>query len=153
MMNVELIYDGDFNDKNLPKAVDDLKSRLSKVIGSSCVVKKVEPWNSVKVTFTIPRDAAAKLKELAASNSNELNELGVLSVQVEGEEIIKLSFDNGDGHPQQVIIHQQPVISTDSALHKASVHAMFNTGPQYNGANSGQVTPPQPATNTPAKKR
>jgi len=55
---------------------------------SGCTLVKVEPWNSVKVTFSIPREAATKLKMLALSNSNQLNDLGILSVQVEGNLIV-----------------------------------------------------------------
>ena len=46
------------------------------------ILKKVEPWNSVRVTFNIPREAAVRLKQLAQQGNATLRDLGVLAVQI-----------------------------------------------------------------------
>lgn len=53
------------------------------------IVKKVEPWNSVKVTLNIPKDAAEKLKALAShNNGSELLSMGIMSLQMEGRDFV-----------------------------------------------------------------
>ena len=44
------------------------------------ILKKVEPWNSVKVTFNIPLEAATRLRQLAQQGDATLKQLGVLAV-------------------------------------------------------------------------
>jgi hypothetical protein len=48
-------------------------------------LKKVQPWNSVKVTFDIPKEAADRLHFLAIQGNVRLIELGILSVEIVGQ--------------------------------------------------------------------
>jgi hypothetical protein len=48
-------------------------------------LKKVQPWNSVKVTFDIPKEAADRLRLLAVQGNLRLVELGILSVEIAGQ--------------------------------------------------------------------
>nr|CAB3264235.1 nuclear receptor coactivator 6 [Phallusia mammillata] len=139
-MNVSVVYEGNYYDGNIKEEVENLKHRLSGVIGTSCVVTKVEPWNSVKVTFSIPREAANKLKMMAMSNNNQLNELGILSVQVEGEDIIKLSFSDGEGSTQQVVFQQQP---DNRAGNSMQVMGSSGNAPPHSQL---PIKPPKPVT-------
>lgn len=42
------------------------------------------------MTLSIPKEAAVKLRQLAAEGNSALRELGILSVQLEGDSVISL---------------------------------------------------------------
>ncbi|XP_053309773.1 nuclear receptor coactivator 6 [Spea bombifrons] len=89
------IGDEDFKEK-LTKILHNVPNLIS-MESSHLKVQKVEPWNSVRVTFNIPREAAERLRLLAQSNNQQLRDLGILSVQIEGEGAINLALSQNRG--------------------------------------------------------
>lgn len=63
---------------------------------STLIVKKVEPWNSVRVTLKIPPEAANRLRELAIEQTAMLRNLGILAVHIEGDNVISMSLKGHD---------------------------------------------------------
>lgn len=47
----------------------------------------MDPWNSVKITFNISLEAAQRLRQLALRGDVNLRDLGVLSVQLQGDQV------------------------------------------------------------------
>ncbi|GAB0096809.1 hypothetical protein DMENIID0001_123770 [Sergentomyia squamirostris] len=89
-----VICEGDLRDPEFPNKFRVLLARLKALLeqpkSKKLKVNKVEPWNSVRVTLSIPRDAAVRLRQLAAEGSSALRALGILSVQLEGDTVISL---------------------------------------------------------------
>uniref|UniRef100_A0A6B2EK97 Putative subtilisin-like serine protease n=1 Tax=Phlebotomus kandelakii TaxID=1109342 RepID=A0A6B2EK97_9DIPT len=89
-----VICEGDVRDPEFPKKFRVLLARLKALLeqpkSKKLKVNKVEPWNSVRVTLSIPKEAAVRLRQLAAEGSTALRALGILSVQLEGDTVISL---------------------------------------------------------------
>lgn len=88
-------FKGNIDDKDFKWKLDTILENVPSLLhmeSSKLKVQKVEPWNSVRVTFNIPREAAERLRILAQSNNQQLRDLGILSVQIEGEGAINLAL-------------------------------------------------------------
>jgi Putative nucleic acid-binding region len=72
------------------------------------ILKKVEPWNSVRVTFNIPASAAHRLRELAERRDQILRELGILAVQIDGDHVISLTVSSSEDKLTSASIAIQP---------------------------------------------
>ncbi|KFO35537.1 Nuclear receptor coactivator 6 [Fukomys damarensis] len=59
---------------------------------SKLKVQEVEPWNSVRVTFNTPQEAAERLQILTQSNNQQPHDLGILPAQIEGEGALNLAL-------------------------------------------------------------
>jgi len=101
-----LTCQGDIDDPDFPDKCQQIFDKLQKVLESdNLAVTKCEPWNSVKVTFDIPKEAAEKLAQLAEQGDHALRELGILSIQVEGGQVISMTMvqDESDGEEVEAI--------------------------------------------------
>lgn len=82
---------GDIDDPCFPAHLHHLVCKLHHLVddgkGRDFEVTKVEPWNSVRLTFNIPKEAARRLGRLAETGDEALRQLGILSVQVEGDQV------------------------------------------------------------------
>ncbi|XP_020854203.1 nuclear receptor coactivator 6 isoform X2 [Phascolarctos cinereus] len=90
-----MAFKGNIDDTDLKLKLDTILENVPSLLhmeSNKLKVQKVEPWNSVRVTFSIPREAAERLRILAQNNNQQLRDLGILSVQIEGEGAINLAL-------------------------------------------------------------
>lgn len=98
--------EGDLLDPRFPAQLEQVIGRLNERLRTKVKVHKLEPWNSVRVTLSIPREAALRLRYLANEGTQELRALGILSVQVEGDQVISLRLaDAVNSEPQEIILN------------------------------------------------
>ncbi|XP_072371274.1 nuclear receptor coactivator 6 isoform X2 [Scyliorhinus torazame] len=92
---VWIAFKGNMKDYDFVNKLDMIVNNMSCLLGMGAEKlrpEKVEPWNSVRVTFNIPREAAERLRLMAQNNNQQLRDLGILSVQIEGEGVINLAL-------------------------------------------------------------
>ncbi|NXQ90744.1 NCOA6 protein, partial [Nyctibius grandis] len=88
-------FKGNIGDRDFEQKLDIILENVPGLLhmeSSKLKLQKIEPWNSVRVTFNIPREAAERLRILAQNNNQQLRDLGILSVQIEGEGAINLAL-------------------------------------------------------------
>ncbi|XP_013075031.2 serine-rich adhesin for platelets-like isoform X1 [Biomphalaria glabrata] len=136
-----LTCEGDFHDPELFIRLEKFRHGLKELLSTEkhkVKVKKVEPWNSVKVTLTIPRDAATRLRQLAHSGNDSLRQMGVLSVQIQGDSQISLTIAGRNNEPTEFVL-RAPALSTTTLGSDAdfSVSTDLNTSP---GTSNNELT-------------
>lgn len=96
---VVVTCEGDLRDPRFPtrlrRLLRDLRTLLADPHPQHLKVNKVEPWNSVRVTLSVPRAAAARLRALAMGGAPQLRALGILSVQLDGDAAVSLRLQHG----------------------------------------------------------
>jgi len=109
-----LTCEGDIEDPEFPERCQKMFDKLSQVLQNDELdVTKCEPWNSVKVTFNIPKDAAEKLAKLAEAGDEVLRELGILSLQMEGGQVISMTMvEDSDSEDERLNPAADPKPST-----------------------------------------
>jgi hypothetical protein len=87
-VEIRLVCKADYLDPKLKIKLHEIKDKLRQILHTGrrrFALKKVQPWNSVKVTFDIPKEAADRLHLLAIQGNVRLIELGILSVEIVGQ--------------------------------------------------------------------
>lgn len=70
-----------------------------------------QPWNSVRIKFNVTREAADRLKELVEADDNALCSLGIQTVQIDDDRIIKLSLASSSSNDKADIIKKNDSLS------------------------------------------
>uniref|UniRef100_A0AAY5L875 Nuclear receptor coactivator 6 TRADD-N domain-containing protein n=3 Tax=Esox lucius TaxID=8010 RepID=A0AAY5L875_ESOLU len=103
--NIFVSFQGNMEDEDFQEKLDKILKRMPSMLeldSDRLQPQHVEPWNSVRVTFNIPRDAAERLRLLAQNNQQQLRDLGILSVQIEGEGAINVAIGQNRGQEVRV---------------------------------------------------
>ncbi|KAJ6646403.1 Nuclear receptor coactivator 6, partial [Pseudolycoriella hygida] len=139
-----VICEGDFHDPDFPKKFNTLLGKLNTILEQPkrkkklIKVNKVEPWNSVRVTLSITKEAALKLRQLASEGSTALRALGILSVQLEGDTVISLR-----------LVGQEIVLRTDNCSDATSGFGELSNILSQSQHSQPSATVPPTITSTP----
>jgi hypothetical protein len=102
-VEIRLVCKADYLDPQLKIKLHEIKDKLREILHTGrrrFALKKVQPWNSVKVTFDIPKEAAERLHLLAIQGNVRLIELGILSVEIVGQSnAIVVNNNNNNNNP------------------------------------------------------
>ncbi|KAJ8032868.1 Nuclear receptor coactivator 6 [Holothuria leucospilota] len=115
---------GNVNDPDIHEKISKLLEDISSTAGAdNANLKSLEPWNSIKVTFNIPREAAIRLQELARLGDDALVNLGILSVQIANGELFDLNAirqllqqQEATPPPSRLLPQQLPQSSADTVV-------------------------------------
>ncbi|KAF7284505.1 uncharacterized protein LOC143196148 [Rhynchophorus ferrugineus] len=108
VITVIVTCEGTLGHSEFPQQFATIVDRLDDLLGVPVKVRKLEPWNSVRVTLSVPREAALRLRQLAQQGAPQLRSLGILSVQLDGEGAVSLKLHGANGEPQEIVIRPSP---------------------------------------------
>ncbi len=87
-VEIRLVCKADYLDPQLKIKLHEIRDKLRQLLHTGrrrFALKKVQPWNSIKVTFDIPKEAADRLRLLAIEGNIRLIDLGIISVEIVGQ--------------------------------------------------------------------
>ncbi|XP_076462296.1 uncharacterized protein LOC143294734 [Babylonia areolata] len=102
--------EGNYDDPGLQDRLRIFTEKLENLLlkdEKKLFLKKIEPWNSVRVTFKIPKTAALRLKELAEQGNPTLRTIGVLGVQIQGDNLVSLTMATSNNQRAEVLINTE----------------------------------------------
>ncbi|CAF3164872.1 unnamed protein product [Rotaria socialis] len=97
LAEIRLVCKADYFDPKLKRKLHEIRDKLRQILHIGrrrFVLKKIQPWNSVKVTFDMPKEAVDRLRLLATEDNLHLVELGILSVEIVGQTNVILVNNN-----------------------------------------------------------
>ncbi|UJR15777.1 hypothetical protein I4U23_002711 [Adineta vaga] len=120
-VEIRVVCKADYFDPQLKIKLHEIRDNLRQILHTGrrrFALKKIQPWNSIKVTFDIPKEAADRLRLLAVQGNARLIELGILSVEVVGESntIVLNNAQNSSTIPTN-----SKDVSASSSLHATAV--------------------------------
>lgn len=140
--------EGDFHDPQLQDRLRRFQQRLENLLiedgKKQLILKKVEPWNSVRITFSIPRQAALRLKQMAQQGSAILRQIGVLGVQIQGDRLVSLTVATANNQRAELIISTHEGSGQASAVgsqQTVSVGTSFDPGMPSSSEEQGSPGP------------
>ncbi|XP_053394264.1 uncharacterized protein LOC123524965 isoform X2 [Mercenaria mercenaria] len=144
---IETVFtcEGDYHDPHLKDRLEDFQKSLKDLLltdKKKLILKKVEPWNSVRVTFKIPREAASRLKQLAQQGNATLRELGVLAVKIEDQNI-SLTIAGRNNERTQLVFRTGDAIQATTpsvSVYNTNSPSLDEIGPQGPGPSHVDVT-------------
>ncbi|CAF1340678.1 unnamed protein product [Rotaria magnacalcarata] len=116
LVEIRLVCSADYFDPKLKRKLHEIRDKLRQILHIDrrrFVLKKIQPWNSVKVTFDMPKEAVDRLRLLATEDTLHLNELGILSVEIVGQTNVIL-------------------VNNNSSITNSKTSSSFNSNPMQN---------------------